>query len=704
MLSRVLAHLAVSLLTVIAVLVKFVPQSAAQSAWVQADYVEGRLVSATEGVGSSDQLLVAAELKLKAKWKTYWRTPGDAGLPPELDWSGSQNLEHATLSYPAPLRFQLFGLQTYGYENRVVFPIRVKLKSAAATANLKLKLNVLVCSDVCVPQILNLVLSVPAGPATPSDAAHLIQRALNSVPTLSSTAGLSIVRAASVARSGQSELVLDVTSEQPLTALDIIPEIEPFVAFGAPTMSLASDGRSATARFAVAQPLPPGEQLAGRAITLTATDATRAVEFKTTIVDGGAAPASSQLATLAMMLVFAVLGGLILNLMPCVLPVLSVKLLSLVDARDSEVLAVRNKFLATAAGIVTSLLLIAGVLIAVQSAGHAVGWGIQFQQPVFIAVMAVIVTAFACNLWGFFEVALPPALSNWAGGQGEPADTWVSNFITGMFVTVLATPCSAPFVGTAVGFALASGTMMTLAIFAALGIGLALPYLAVAFIPTLVRFLPRPGPWMITLRWILGFALLATAVWLVFVLARQIGWPLALLAALWLALFVAVLALRHYRPTHLSAGAGTAVAVGLALATATLPAFVGDGRSHRATMEAGPIAWTDFDEKQIRSLIAQGKTIFVDVTAEWCITCKANKQLVIYRQPVASKLQSNVVAMRADWTSPDPKITRFLARFGRYGIPMNVVFGPGQPQGLVLPEILTPDSVVEALEKAARRS
>lgn len=671
-------------------------------AWVKADYIEGRLITAIEGVGDRDTLRAAIDLRLKPKWKTYWRTPGDAGLPPETDWSKSTNVANATLLYPAPIRFQLFGLQTFGYADRVTFPVRIAVKNPGAPVALRLKLNVLVCSDVCVPQTLELTHDIPTGPPRPSDAVHLIQKSFAKVPPTGAQTSIEVTGVDYVSRGGEPALAVDIKSADAMGVIDVIPEVEPFAAFGPPVFTISPDQRSIRAVLRLAQPLPPGETLTGRPVTVTVTGDDTLGQFQTRIAEGGGSADDQSWSWLAM-IGAALFGGLILNLMPCVLPVLSVKLLSVLKAQDKAQRDIRFAFLATAAGIIASLLVLALGLNALKATGQSVGWGIQFQQPLFIVSMAVLVTAFACNLFGLFEVNLPSRLSNWAGGDGTQSVTLVSHFLTGIFVTILATPCSAPFVGTAVGFGLASGAGVTLAIFSALGIGLALPYLVVALRPGLVQLMPKPGGWMIKLRVVLGFALLATAIWLVTVLAGQVGWALAAWVVLGLMLFVLALAARGRLNTVLPKGGFAILIVGLIAATLAAPVVQPATLATQNIEVRGPVAWTAFDQRKIKSLIAQGKTVFVDVTADWCITCKANKRLVIYQDAVAEKLRENVVAMQADWTSPEPEITAFLARFGRYGIPMNVVFGPGKPQGVVLPEILTADRVLKAIDAAKSR-
>src|SRR6185369_3952362 len=285
-------------------------------------------------------------------------------------------------------------------------------------------------------------------------------------------------------------------------------------------------------------------------------------------------------------------------------------------------------------------------------AGHEIGWGIQFQQPVFLAILATICLVFAANLWGLFQVPLPAM----AGDLALVADQRTRNhkmlgaFLTGIFATILATPCSAPFVGTAIGFALSRGSGEIFAIFLAMALGLALPYLAVAAVPGLATQLPRPGRWMLCLNKLLGISMAATALWLVWILAGQMG---------------------LLQPSVQQA-------------------------------EGGAVQWQTFDDAAIPTLVASGKTGFVDVTADWCLTCKANKTLVIDRQPVSAALHApGTVAMIADWTKPDPVIAAYLTKFDRYGIPLNVVYGPKAPEGIALPELLTSDAILAALKQAS---
>jgi len=387
--------------------------------------------------------------------------------------------------------------------------------------------------------------------------------------------------------------------------------------------------------------------------------------------------------------------------MPCVLPVLSLKLLGVVKHGGGDKSLVRLSFLASAAGIFVSFMLIAGALITLKAGGTAIGWGIQFQQPIFLVAMTIIVTLFACNLFGLFEVHLP----QWASKVAMTGDNHSlgGNFLTGAFATLLATPCSAPFLGTAVGFALSRGTTEILVVFSALAIGLAAPYLLVAAFPGLATRLPRPGRWMIWLHNILAVALTATTVWLLFVLKQQIGTEAMVIIAALMGLIFFVFLTRRLDASRLGRHAGKVV-IGLAVAAIAIP-LVRDASSDRASQSlVNSVAhgqWLAFDRNEIDRLVAAGNTVFVDVTASWCITCQVNKKVVIDTGDVAKWLaQDDVVAMRADWSRPDPVISQYLASYGRYGVPFNAIYGSQAPSGIVLPELLTSSTVLKAVQLA----
>ena len=676
------------------------PAAAAQSAWSASDHVEARLLSSVDGTGDLAALSAGVELKLEGDWKTYWRSPGDAGLPPTLDWAGSTNLARATLLYPKPQRLTLLGIQTFGYKHDVVFPVDVTLAKPGRPLDLRLKLDVLVCAELCIPKTFDLALTVPAGPATPGAEAQVLAKARAAVPGDARTSGLAVTRVEEVSNKGAQALEIRAEAAEPFRAPDVIAEIDPAVALGQPRVALSADRREAVIDVPLGHALPANAKLAGRTVVLTLVDGERALETKPrTIAQGASAAQETGGPSVLAMLGIALLGGLILNLMPCVLPVLSLKFISVVSQGGRAPAKIRAGFLATAAGIVASFMVIAGGLIAVKAAGRSVGWGIQFQEPAFIAGMAVLVTLFACHLAGLFEVALPRFIANAASTRRGPDESLAGHFATGAFATLLATPCSAPFLGTAVGFALAGETVQMLAIFLALGIGLALPYLVIAAAPQLAARMPRPGKWMLWLKQAMAVPLALTAVWLLSILASQTGLATTVGVAVLLIALVALLVARERLPEARRATMVPGV-VTIALAAVVAPDLIAARGQGRGIDANDTIAWKSFDRARIRSLVSQGRTVFVDVTADWCLTCQANKRLVL-KDAVAQRLNKQAVSMQADWTWPNAEIAAYLAAYGRYGIPFNIVYGPKAPGGIPLPELLSTAEVEHALDEAS---
>ncbi len=677
--------------------------NAARGGWVSqelldGEFVDARLIASANGVGELAAIPAGLHIRLPDGWKTYWRSPGEAGLPPAVDWTGSENAADVRFDWPAPHRFTLFGIDTFGYAEEVVFPLTVTPQQTGEAVALSGRLDLLVCSDVCIPAQFDLSLDLPAASAT-ADArtANLIDRFAATVPEDGAAFGLAVERV-TAEDTPDERLLVAATAREPFATPDIFVEAAEGFSFGAPAFTFSDDGRRLTAEIALLEAPSDGPPLVALPVTVTVVDGARTLEWSGRTGSPAGPEAAGATTGFAAILALAVLGGLILNLMPCVLPVLSLKLLSVIGHGGGSARAVRTGFLATAAGIVASFLVLAAAATAVKLAGGAVGWGIQFQQPLFLIAMVVILTLFACNLLGFFEIALPSAVGDAALKVGH-GDSLAGHFGTGAFATLLATPCSAPFLGTAVGFALSRGPVEIFAVFLALGIGLALPYLAVAAMPRLATMLPRPGPWIIVMKRILSLALIATALWLLSVLLVQSGAAAsALIGGLMLAM--GLLLWRRKGMTGGARLAGGATAALLAVAAFLAPLPFDDARSGQ-TDAMVEMDWAVFDRATIDSLVGDGAIVFVDVTADWCLTCQANKQLVLQRGAVAERLGAeDVVPMRADWTLPDDAIASFLASYGRYGIPFYVVYGPEAPEGLVLPELLTSDIVLEAIAQA----
>lgn len=653
--------------------------------------VEARLITAENGVAPGTSVLSAAiSLKLADGWKTYWRSPGEVGLAPEIDWSGSTNLESATMLWPAPTRFRAFGIENFGYAKEVTFPVQIALKNPGKPASLKADAFLLICSDVCVPQDFSLILDLPAATGVDQKSAEEIAAWSAKVPLddvntrMNATANIS---------EDETALTVEFDGTTRWSKADIFPEMGNGTAFGAPDIRKAADDSVLWASFPIFGELP-----ANPALSLTLTTQDQAITFEAvTLSDATIAPpfkvakASASVVKRLQMLLIAFLGGLILNLMPCVLPVLSIKFSSALKMSNRPLNEVRFGFLASAAGTLAFMLLLALGVLALQLVGVSVGWGMQFQSAGFLIALILVLGLFSANLFGLFEFGLPQGLmTRLVRDQGNG---YAGDFATGLFGAVMATPCSAPLLGTALAFALTGQPLDVVLIFTAMGIGLAMPYLAIAARPAWIQRLPKPGRWMIVLKVVLGALLLATLVWLMWVL-QSVASPAVMIGVIVALIAILACILWNTRASNLLP---IAVATVIAGGSFALPGIVGE----TAPGQVVSLDWVPFDRAEIPRHVSLGHTVFVDVTADWCLTCKANKALVLDREPVASLLAApNVIAMQADWTRPDPAIQQFLEANGRFGIPFNIVYGPSAPEGIALSEVLTNDSVTAALARA----
>lgn len=673
-----------------------VAAEAAKSEVILDPPVEAQLIIAQDGVPEgSVSISAGVYLRLEEGWKTYWRSPGEVGLPPRIAWDQSQNVADVTMLWPAPERFVAFGIENFGYEKEVLFPLQVTLETPGRAAELNLVVNILTCATVCVPQEFNLSLALPEGGGIDPKSSGLIAQYLAKVPTDGADRG--IVSTNSFVTEDRTEYVVEIVGERPFVDPDVFPEFGHNSAFGKPDIRLSDDATRLWAQVPILNYDEDAEQpplltvTDGPAWAVTMDANVTAIRPEPPFTVAQLVPGLDQ--TIWIILV-AFLGGLILNAMPCVLPVLSIKMTSVLKADGRSRAQIRLGFLYSAAGVLTFMWALAAILFALKQFGFNVGWGLQFQSPLFITIMFVVLSVFAGNLLSLFEVTLPASVSTRLSRAGGTSG-YTADYFTGLFGAVLATPCSAPFLGTAVAFALAGRGVDILIVFTALGAGLALPYLLFAAFPQLVKRLPKPGRWMFFLKAILGLLLAGTAVWLLYVLVGVAGVMITVAVTLTTLAIVALLSLKGRfakRRLTISGLAFVALVGGVAAAPDAARTVIDDG---------GKIAWTVFERSEIARLVSQGEVVFVDVTADWCLTCKANKVLVLEKDPVLSVLNSEgVVAMQADWTQPDPKISRYLETHNRYAIPFNAVYGPNAPNGIVLPEILTSQEVLDAVDTA----
>jgi suppressor for copper-sensitivity B len=392
------------------------------------------------------------------------------------------------------------------------------------------------------------------------------------------------------------------------------------------------------------------------------------------------------------MLLLAVAGGFILNLMPCVLPVLSIKLLGVVESVSESSAQRRVNFLLSAAGIFVAFWLLGLLFTGLKYFGIGFGWGVQFQSATFLLIMIPVLVLFALNLLDKFDVQLPQSLMDKLSGSNK------GHFYQGIFAVLLATPCSAPFLGTAVAFALAGSSWQIMVIFSGLAFGLSLPYLLIAIWPNSVKVMPKPGLWMVRFRQFLAALLCATLVWLIWLLQAHLSMMLWTIFSIIICAMVLLLIIKPGPRALVSS-----FAVYLLLANTIIWSPVSLSGSRVSTESNSAIQWQVFEPEKIAGYIDEGKTVFIDITADWCITCVVNERTVLQRSDIIKHLNAdNVVAMKGDWTKPDKQIEDYLKRYGRYAIPFNQVFGPALPQGKLLPELLTKDAVALALTQAGQ--
>ena len=673
------------------------------SEWDSREFAEVRLISGTSGIGNGTDINLGLEFSLKPGWKIYWRSPGDAGSPPIIDGSRSVNLEFLEMKWPWPQRFdEGNNLTTIGYTEHVVFPIIAKAKDSLRSLGLRLKIDYQVCKTICIPVSTQLEMAIAPGNQRPTQYAQLIEKFEGKVPIAANDSIVDIDSIYIPETDNEGTLIINVTRQSPFIDPSIFLEGQAAYRFGTETISLANSALKA--KFSVPVSSVKGNNLQNFELLITLVDAGFAKEFSHKIeAVAQTDPKQNSLALLSILFT-ALIGGLILNLMPCVLPVLSIKILSVLQNVGQSRLKIRLSFLASVGGILFSYLILALGTILLRNLGNSVGWGMQFQEPLFLVSLVLILTIFSCNLFGFFEIGLPSYSNSPQGSPNSQERTkWFSqSFFTGAFATLMATPCSAPFVGTSISFALSQGATEILLIFSMLGLGMAAPYILLAASPNLVGKLPRPGRWMIQLRIILGFILVATAVWLLAILAQQTTINLAFLIGT--IAFVCGISLK-FASSITGKKSVLLRTLTLAIGGCSMLVFVitapPEEKDLESTSNSQQSGWIELDESKISDLVNSGKIVFVDITADWCLTCKINKALVLDSTEIINLLDSpDIVKMQGDWTKRNPDIQNYLFSFNRFGIPFNAVYGIAAPTGAVLPELLRKTDISLALETA----
>jgi thiol:disulfide interchange protein/DsbC/DsbD-like thiol-disulfide interchange protein len=694
---------------------------------VATDNVKARLVSEASSVAPGQSFWVALDLNIRDGWHTYWRNPGDSGQATTLKWQLPPGFTAGDIVWTAPHRFEIPPLVNYGYAKQAVHLVKItapqELKLGTPVV-LSAKAGWLVCSDVCIPEEADLQLKLPvsgaAGAADAADAA-LFAAARADLP--------SAQFAATTARIQGGQLVITLGKEWGATlaqikSLAFFPYDEGGIEYAVPqTLTRGKDMVELALKLGDRPPkagtirgvlLATEDSGAGSDVVpmeiAAAFSGAGASQSKGGAASAAAGADEKSTNSLPVLLLFAVLGGMILNLMPCVFPVLSIKAIGLVEQAKKHPAAVRAKGLAFAAGVIGSMLCLAGTLLALRAGGEQVGWGFQLQSPLFVTLLVYLLFAVGLNLSGVFEVG--GGLAGIGDGLTQ-GDSYRASFFTGVLTTLVATPCTAPYMAVAAGAALSQPAFIALCIFAALGLGLALPYLLLSFAPWMRRALPKPGAWMDTLKQVFAFPIYASAAWLLWVLAQQTS-PFGLGAALAGAILVA-LAAWAYQKSKSSSRAGRVAAIATAaiavLLAVVLPIRFADvAAASSSTPAAGSRnadEWQPYDPAEVAKLNAAGRPLLVNFTANWCLTCLVNERNAFTDSAVQTVFHDKgVTLMKGDWTTRDPRITQALAAFGRAGVPLYVVYNakPGSSEPIVLPQLLTASVVAAAFAATPDRA
>lgn len=700
-----------------ALILGLLPTHAEAQAQASTPYVTATLLADAEAVVPGQPLMLGLRLDTIEGWHTYWSNPGDSGLPTTLVWSLPEGVEAGPLQWPMPEAIPFGPVMNYGFHDAPVLltPVIVPKSLQAVRVTLGLRAAWLVCADVCIPEEVTLSLDLPvAETAAPANQA-IMTAALDRLPA----AGIADGR---LERSddGIVSLVLEGTMPNALAAaspeaLWYFPDAYGVLDHAAPqTWTRTETGwRMSTAGPPASSPLEAGDEIAG-VVTLAAAGGgiPEAGWSVTATLDGGTSPALAPAAVkpntpgggkpdrlppgLALALGLAFLGGMILNLMPCVFPVLAMKAMALVQHRSGPQ-STREALLYTA-GVLVSMAALGGVLLGLKTSGALIGWGFQLQEPWVIITLIAVLSLVALNLAGWLDVG-----SGLMGmGQAGPLAR-MGSFGTGVLAVVVASPCTAPFMGVALGAAMVMPAVQGMAVFLALGFGLAAPFLLLALVPGAGRLLPKPGPWMDRFKQFLAFPMAASVVWLLWVLGQQAGPDAAALVLLGLLALSLALWSRA-----LSSNGGRALVAALAVA---ILCFSGLGLNERLTGAASSTALSahrgtgePYDADALLRLTSAGQPVFVNLTAAWCITCLVNERVALSSATVhQSMAKAGVTYMTGDWTNRDPAITALLQRYGRSGVPLYLMFpgGAGLDDATVLPQVLTEGLVLDALRQVS---
>ncbi|MGB8029773.1 MAG: thioredoxin family protein [Terracidiphilus sp.] len=647
--------------------------------------------------------------KLEPGWHIYWENPGDSGEPPHINWTLPKGITATPLEFPAPKRLPLGPLMDYGYEDFVVFPFEIKVDKTASIgpAVLHAKVDWLVCREVCIPgkaeldQDVQTVSGEPNGLGSFDDYSALLEGAWSQIPQPFP----SLPGDRAVFQPSADGFRLEVDTGHRETRASFFPENENILDNPAP-QAVTPTPKGLILNLEKDANLTTNPALLKGVIELSDGNFEISAE-PGTVAPPVAAPTFSLFA-LARILGLAFFGGILLNLMPCVFPVLFLKGLALCQSGSEERHKLRAHGFVYTAGILVSFWALVALLLALRAAGATLGWGFQFQSPVFLSLMAGLLFFLGLSLAGQFAIGL--TLTS-AGGSLAAKQGYAGSFFTGVLAVVVATPCTAPFMGAAIGYALAQPAAVTFAVFTALALGLASPYVALTLQPAWTRLLPKPGAWMDILKQAVSVPIFGTVIWLAWVIATAYG--SALLAALlanFLLLAIAGWFLGRWPAKRWATSVAVLILAVVVVACVVAPKeFAAEPSSAPVASSSGGAAaagsWQPWSADAVQRALAAGQPVFVDFTASWCLSCQVNERVALDRPEVMQAFAAASVALfRGDWTREDPAITQALTDLGRSGVPVYALYTPGQSAPQLLPQVLTPGIVTDALAKLPKSS
>jgi len=670
--------------------------------------VAAKLVSEVTGIEAGKPFWVLLRQDIRPGWHTYWRNAGDSGAPTEITWDLPAGFSAGEIQWPFPERIIYGPLVNFGFNDLALYPVLITPPASLVADNITLKAKVrwLVCADICIPERTELTLTLPAGTGFGVDLASQADflAARQKIPAV-------IDLSTRWSHDGE-QLVIQVPmggDPKQVRRVDYFPFTDGVIE-NAAAQQLDLTGDSMTLTVPKGWDYSANSSLDGIIVVyenVGADDAENVIasafEIRPTSGAFVAAPSSASGVSIWTALAFAFIGGLILNLMPCVFPVLSIKVLSLVQQVGSDQTSIKTHGWVYLLGVVLSFMLIAGLLISLRAGGAQIGWGFQLQSPWVIGLLVYLFFLIGLNLSGFFEIGTTMMS---VGESLVQRKGYSGSFFTGVLATIVAAPCTAPFMASAIGFALTQSNLVALLIFAALGLGMAAPYLLLCYSPALLRALPRPGAWMARFKELLAFPMYASAIWLVWVLTQQagamgvltiLGGLLLLVFAIWLAQGMSGASLRHKVVTGI---AWLLVALALSLPIQLQGPVTSDESQDMASGSGqyyeGPVFGT-YSEKNLASLRASGP-VFVNLTAAWCITCKVNEAVALNQKAVRSAFEAkDVQYLKGDWTNQDAEISRLLEAYGRSGVPLYLLYAGASGEARVLPQILTQSIVIDAI-------